>query len=236
MSVTVHCALCGNNNELGRMFCVACGQRLKFDGPDAISFSSQPKPFRSGRMFLVLLLGLLLLAVVPGLLMVLPPAPLGVVADGRAGQAAEERCRTIRSNISLGGAGADVEVAEAALNGWLSNRISRVHGELLTVKMAAGSLTLEGVCRPQFAGVVGRYFQMPLSLTLRICAQMQSGRLVPVRVSVGRLALPGFAGAPVRQWFAARISPLWRELRLEPILRTAEIHAGRMRLRLDRAP
>ena len=236
MSISVHCALCGHENELGRMFCVACGKRLHFDGPDAMSFSRQPRSFPFGRLLRIVLLILLLLAVVLGLLVFFPPAPLGVVTDGTGGQAAEARLQMVRSSISVGGAGAEVELTEAALNGWFSNRLDRVHAERITVRMTPGALTLEGACRVHLHGSVGRYFQTPLPLTLRLGAHLQAGRLTLDRVSVGMLALPGRLGDPVRQWFAARISPLWRELRLDSILRSVEIQHGRALLRLDRTP
>lgn len=236
MAITVHCALCGRENELGRMFCVGCGQRLQFNAPDAMSFSRQPRPFRLGRLFRSVLLILFLLAVVLGLLVVFPPAPLGGVTDGTGGQAAEERLQAVRSSISVGGVGAEVEITEAALNGWLSNCLARVQDERITVRMTSGELILEGASRFHLDGTAGRYFKTSLPLTLRLGAHLQAGSLSMDRVSVGLLPLPGPLGEPVRQWFAARIAPLWRELRLDSLMRAVEIQPGRAILRLDRAP
>lgn len=235
MSITVHCNLCGHENELGRMFCIGCGQRLSFDGPEGISFKSEPRPFAIGRVFRFALLILFLLAVAAGLLLVFPPVPLGGFADGSGGQASDERLKALRSSISLGGAGAEVEVTEAALNGWLSNRLSRVQGERITVRMAAGAVLVEGACSLRFPGAVGRMIPMPLPLTLRLGAHLQGGGLAADRVSVGLLPLPGRLGGPVRRWFEARLVPPWRELRIDAFLRAVDIQPGRMLLRLDRA-
>jgi len=68
MAMTVHCAMCGHENDLGRVFCSACGQRLRFDGLDAVSFNRQPRLFRWGRLFRIGMLILLLLSIALGLL------------------------------------------------------------------------------------------------------------------------------------------------------------------------
>ncbi len=234
--MTVQCALCGHENELGRMFCVGCGQRLQFNAPDAMSFKNQPRPFPWGRLWRIFLLMLLLLAISAGLLAVLPPADLGGATDSEGGRAVEERILAVRSSVCVGGPGAEVEVTEAALNGWLSNCLVRTHSEPIAVRMAAGDLTFEGVSRFRFTGAAGRYVQMSFPLTLRLGMHLQSGRLDLDRASVGLLPLPGRLGDPVRKWFSARIAPLWRELRLETIVRAVEIQPGRALLRLDHAP
>ena len=104
------------------------------------------------------------------------------------------------------------------------------------VRLAAGDLTFEGVSLFRLKGSAGRYVQVTLPLTLRLGMHLQAGRLDLDRVSVGLLPLPGRLGDPVRKWFSARITPLWRELRLETIVRAVEIQPGRALLRLDHAP
>jgi hypothetical protein len=213
----ITCNHCGEKNELGRMFCMACGKRMTITNADITQAATQKKAFNAFALvkpiILVALLALVVTALIPARPAVLTPADESraretlkakygrLVLAARAKQPARESFNTAELNVYM----------KARLSGATNSPV------LLNLQVERDRL------------IVLQTFQvkpvakaMSLTFTRRLVCGA-NGRVLAVRgASFGRLPLPGplkaFLAAPIAETFALTVAEQTVEKQLSEIL------------------
>jgi len=196
--VKVSCNHCGAQNDLGRMFCMACGKRMTITREDVAQARETERAFRPG----VVLRPLLLLAVLGLILAALwPQTPFDVALPEAQRPVAVARAVSRVNGLSLAARGKrSVKAAFSAdeLGLYLAQRDGGPKGEPpLTVRLDRGRVTVrrQGMVGPVTLGArtVG-----PFRYSLDVDLVPQDRGVVLRGGRFGHLPLPGPLAIPIR--------------------------------------
>lgn len=213
MATGALCDKCGNDNPLGRMFCVQCGAKLKLDKPPMPSPVEQAK--LTGMGFIFKLIRLVILAILLGLLGMLAwPLPL----EGQMGDS-QDAMTFYRDLVRVDHAvkkreSVDAVIQEGELNAYLDEVVRKQSAETtspLQVKVSNARIQIQ----PDHVVVLLRAHLGPLPLSYEITGTpvFLAGRfkLNVTAARFGHLPMPALA----RPWLAGRIGTFFQRLERE---------------------
>ena len=231
MAIKIQCTVCGFQNELGRIFCAQCGQKLDLRDTSMDELQDRReidfgKWIRWGLTSVVLLVvtSLLALAFWPG-----KPVPVFMEAAG-ARQVPVKIGAVLRAlsyNRPM-----TLDFQEGELNGFLAERAKVRHLKALTIDLKPGafdlyaSFTWTPATNPAFLAKI----KIPVTLGLR--GGFQGGVFIPEKGAVGHLPLQGRTLALATGFYARLLSDIVNEKRVIDALRTVAIEERRADLTL----
>ena len=231
MAIKIQCATCGFQNELGRIFCAQCGQKLDLhdtsmeDLDDRREFELG-KWIRWGLASVVLLGGSALLALV---FWAVPPTPVFMDAAGsrQVPIKVEAILRALSYNKAM-----TLDFQEGELNGFLAERAKVRHLKTLTIDLKPGtfelysSFTWTPATNPAFLAKV----KLPVTMSLK--GGFQGGVFMPESGRLGHLPLLGRSLSFSTGFFASQLPDIVNAKRVIDALRTVAIEEKRADLTL----
>lgn len=231
MAIKIKCSSCGFQNDLGRVFCAQCGQKLDLRDTSMESLEDR-RVMDWGRLvrwvFTLVILGAL--AAIVGLaLWPVKAAPVYYEAVG-AKQVPVKVSGVLRA-LSYNKA-ITLDLQEGELNGFLAERAKVKRLASLTIDLKPGSFNLHAVMKwtPPTNLTYLAKVNVPLSMTLK--GSFQGGVFFPGKAQVGHLPLPGKTQDVVTGFFASLLSDVINEKRMIDALRTVAIEELRVDLTL----
>lgn len=231
MNASVKCSKCGRDNEISRLFCKYCGDKLDLS-------NVRTGPSIAG-MGISLVKRLIRFAVLLGLLAVLglllwPTEPSGLIGTDEDARSLHGKLVTLDGAIR-GGTYARSEVTEQEINAYLSALLrppdidgsasdTRFVAESVVVSLDEGSLTVHVLTS-------WRGLNVSYEIEGRPVWNESGFALDPQRVQLGHLTMPGAAG----DWLAQRVAVIFERLESERfVLDHLTIHDGKKhRLRVE---
>jgi hypothetical protein len=202
MAIKIECSQCGFKNDLGRVFCEQCSQKLDMTRTAMVDMKNR-REFEFGKfvgrsvgwvafLSIAALLGLALWPVPPTSVLMDPaglhqiPAKMGAVKKALAARK-----------------GVSVNFGEDEVNGYLVARARNRKLVSLTVDFKPGKFELEARMdwRPPVTNLTW-LARARLPLNCRLTGAFEEGRFVVRRTHLGRLPMIGPAMAPVQDFFA----------------------------------
>ena len=231
MAIKIQCATCGFQNELGRIFCAQCGQKLDLRDTSMEELEDR-REFEVGKWIrrvlasVVLLAGSALLA-----LAFWPVPPTPVYMDAAGSRQVPVKVGAILRALSYNRP-MTLDFQEGELNGFLVERARLRHLKALTIDLKPGafelyaSFTWTPATNPAFLAKVS------LPVTLRLRGGFQGGVFMPENGRLGHLPLPGKTLALSTGFFASMLPDIVNEKRVIDALRTVAIEERRADLTL----
>ncbi len=222
MAIKIECSACGYQNDLGRVFCAQCGVKLDLRATSAQDFREQRR-FGIGevvRRFLPLVLLVLLLG---GVGAAVWPARIPPVQVDPAGAVQVPiKAKAVRAAISYSRA-ATLSISEGELNGFLNERARSRMIPRLVIDLKPGAFDLYAIRNVRIPTNFVWLARFNLKFSMSMRGSFQNGVMTIEGVRFGHLPLPGFAQAPVVDFFAETFSDITREKRVVSALKTAAL-------------
>ena len=190
------CPKCGNDNELGRIFCHQCGDRLDLSSIKPPSVAERKRrrfkaeAIRNTRFLVnLVILGVLILAVA---LICLTP-PIVPIQSGNADLVASDTKRMELDRLGKGKKGGHVTVTEAQLNAFFNQRpFQKATGAGIELRPVALRIHLnESRVQIEFLGAThfGSYFEKNLYLAYEGQPTVRAGKFIfqPTGGWIGKL-------------------------------------------------
>lgn len=213
MAIHIECSNCGYQNDLGRMFCVSCGQKLNLRDTSMADLRER-REVDYGRWIRLVLIWTVIL-VIGGLAgAIFWPVRTPVVFHDDAGVVQIPiKAKAVRAALSYNRE-IKIDLTEGELNGFLAERAkSRKIGKLVidlktgSFDLYSGSYWSPGTNVPWLATV-----KIPVSMDLR--GGFQAGVLIIERARIGHLPLPRTARNAVIDYFSALFPDVIGEKRI----------------------
>lgn len=231
MAIKIECASCGFLNDLGRVFCSQCGQKLDLRDTSMESLEQRREIDWGGIIrWGVALVMLSVVVTVLGLaLWPVKAAPVYFEAVG-ARQVPVKLSAVLRA-LSYNKA-MTLDFQEGELNGFLAERAKVKRLKFLTIDLKPGSFNLHASMdwTPVTNLAYLAEIKIPLSMTLK--GSFQGGVFFPGTAQVGHLPLPGKSQEIATRFFASLLPDITNEKRIIDALRTVAIEELRADLTL----
>lgn len=231
MAIKIECSICGLQNDLGRVFCAQCGQKLDLRDTSMESLERR-REIDWGRLIRWVLSLAVLGAVVTALGLALWPAKAAPVYYEAAGArqvpvklGAVLRALSYNKPVTL-------DFQEGELNGFLAERAKVKRLKSLTIDLKPGSFSLYAALEwtPPTNLTYLAKVKIPVSMTLK--GGFQGGVFFPGKAQLGHLPLPGRARDVSSGFFAQLLPDIVNEKRIIDALRTVAIEELRADLTL----
>ncbi len=211
MAIKIECSQCGFKNDLGRVFCTQCSQKLDMTRTTMADMDNR-REFEFGKLFGRLLGWGLFLGVVALLGLSLWPAPPAEVLMDPAGFHSVPDKMVAVKNALAARQGVSVNFGEGEVNGYLVARAKSRKLASLTVNFRPGEFDLEARLdwRPPVTNLawLARVY-VPLNCGMTVT--FEEARLVVKRAHLGHLPLIGPALPPVQAFYARIFNDLMAE-------------------------
>lgn len=231
MAIKIECSTCGFQNDLGRVFCSQCGQKLDLRDTSMESLEER-REFDFGRLFRWLL-SLLVIGALVGLLGfgLWPAKPAPVYSEAVGVRQVPVKLSAILRALSYNKA-MTLDFQEGELNGYLAERAKVKHLTALTVDLKPGAFNLYAAFDwiPPTNMTFLAKVKIPITITLK--GGFQGGVFIPEKGQIGHLPLPGKTLSVSTDYFAALFPDILAEKRLIDALRTVAIEETRADLML----
>jgi len=231
MAIKIQCSICGFQNDLGRVFCAQCGQKLDLRDTSMESLEER-REIDFGKLFRwgISIVALVVVSVVVGLAL-WPAEPVPVYMDAAGSRQVPIKLGAILKALSYNRP-MTLDFQEAELNGFLAERAKVKHLQSFTIDLHPGSFDLYAAL--SWTPVTNLAFlakiKIPLSMSLK--GSFQGGVFMPEKGRVGHLPLPGNTLAISTGFFASLLPDILNEKRVIDALRTVAIEELRADLTL----
>lgn len=231
MAIKIQCTTCGFQNDLGRVFCAQCGQKLDLrdtsmeDLDDRREFDLR-KWLRWGLSILVLL-GL---SGVIGLAL-WPMAPTPVYTEAVGARQVPVKLEAVLRALSYNKA-ITLDFEEGELNGFLAERAKVRHVKALTIDLKPGAFDLYVSFNWRPITNLAFLAKMNLPISMSLTGGFKGGVFNPEKGRIGHLPLPGKTLALSMDYFSSLLSDILAEKRFIDALRTVAIEERRADLTL----
>ncbi|MEI6515650.1 MAG: zinc ribbon domain-containing protein [bacterium] len=222
MAIKIECSQCGYQNELGRMFCGGCGQKIDMNATSMQDLGDRVE-FDYGKFVrrLVTTLVLLLVIVPVGLAFWTVKTPV-VFSDAAGAVQVPIKARAIRQALSYNRAIVS-DLSEGELNGFLSERARSRKLGTLAIDLKTGTFELYSSTVWCPLTNVSFLASVKLPVSLGLCGSFKNGVMTVEQARVGHLPIPGTAKGLVTGYFASLFKDILGEQRIISALRTVEI-------------
>ena len=232
MGIKIECSGCGFQNDLGRMFCGGCGQKLDMNATSMEDLDDRVE-FDYAKLFRRLITALVLLVVfgVGGL--AFWPAHIPAVFSEPAGTVqVPAKARAVRQALSYNRA-IKSDFSEGELNGFLADRAKSRKLGALAIDLKPGSFDLYTslVWTPPASLKFLASVRIPISFGMR--GSFREGIMTVDKVWVGHLPLFGPARKVVTGYFATLFRDVVGEQKVVSALRSVAIEETRVELSLS---
>lgn len=231
MAIKIECSNCGYQNDLGRVFCVQCGQKMDLKATSMADLADR-REFDYGALIRGILTTVVMLLVAGVLGLAFWPLRCPTVFREDAGAVQVPiKAKAIRSALSYN-RNINLSFTEGELNGFLAERAKSRKLEALAIDLKPGVFDLySGVSwRPPTNLTFLASVRIPLTLNLR--GSFQAGVFTIETVRVGHLSLPASAATPVTDHFAGLFADILAEKRVVSSLKSVAIEEAKADLSL----
>lgn len=222
MAIKIQCSTCGFQNDLGRVFCAQCGQKLDLRDTSMEDLEER-REFNYGKLFrwVISVAVLALVASLLGLaLWAVKPMPVYMDAAGSRQVpiklAAILRALSYNKPVTL-------DFQEGELNGFLAERAKVKHLKAMAIDLKPGTFDLYASFNwspPTNLAFLAK-IKIPISMSLK--GGFQGGVFIPEKGQVGHLPLLGKSLKLSTDFFAGLLPDIVAEKRLIDALRTVAI-------------
>ena len=224
----IECAQCGAPNDLGRVFCTSCGQKLDLSRHTAvkeIQDSAFVVMFRNVKRIVGPVLAIVIILMIA--LLIWPVAPGKITTEPRGTQRVQQKMQAVKAL----GAGQSVAVlfTEKEINSYLETKRAKLNFRTLGVTFSpvGFAITATAAITLPFTIPVANTNQLPYSISLG--GTFTDGRL-SVQSRVGHLPLPGPLGAYPRQCLAAAFDEYLKDQPLVAAAQNATCSDGQLEM------
>jgi hypothetical protein len=228
VATKIICKSCQAHNDLGRMFCSGCGQRLDFS-PGSLSGSGGGGDVagKARRALVVVAVFGLLAVVALALWTPVVPAAAGLESGVRS---VPQKFKGLQIAVQ-GKRSASASFTEQELNGFLAAKARELKLARLQVDLRPGEFEVVAVKRfvdkPATAGEPEKA-PLPFGLAWSLSGTMESGKPKARSARLGHLPLPGPLAGAALEWFrrlADRAAPDAASFR--PAVKSVQLEADR---------
>ncbi len=231
MAIKIQCSSCGFQNDLGRVFCGQCGQKLDLHDTSMDDLEER-REFDVGKWIRwglsIVVLGSV--AVVAGLAL-WPAKPAPVYFEAAGARQVSVKLSAILKALSYN-RDMRLDFQEAELNGFLAERARVRHLKTLTVDLKPGSFELCASLAWAPPTNVSFLAKIKIPVSMSLSGGFQGGVLIPGKARIGHLPLPGKAAVLSTGFFAGLFPDILAEKRMIDSLRTVAIDELRADLTL----
>ena len=231
MAIKIECSNCGHQNDLGRVFCLQCGQKMDLRATAMTDLNARRESDYGTliRRIMATVVALLIAGVVGVAFWPMKCPP--VLRDGAGAVQVPIKAKAIRSALSFN-RNVSLDFSEGELNGFLAGRAAARHVELVAIDLKPGAFELYSAFYltpfTNVAWLAG--IRVPVALNLR--GSFQAGVLTVEKVHLGHLPLPEMARKPVVDYFSALFSDILSEKRVVSSLKSVAIEETKADLSL----
>ena len=226
MSIKIECKHCGEQNDLGRVFCVQCGKRLELTQTSLDELAERrtidwgPIVKRIfGTVVLLAIVGVVGIAFWPQPPSTLPVDPAGVAQLPMKTRALQKALRAHQQT--------KVTLSEAELNGFLDARAKLRQVRQLTVALKPGVFTMAALDdwapAAQLAGLTGLVIRISCDWT----ASYDNGTLAIQSGRFGHLPLPNAAATYAASQFGGWFDDVLSQTGILKSLKSVTIDEGK---------
>ena len=226
MAIKIQCTTCGFQNDLGRVFCAQCGQKLDLRDTSMEDLEER-REFDFGK-WLRWVLSILVLTVLSGVvgLALWPASPVPVYTEVVGARQVPVKLGAILKALSYNKA-ITLDLEEGELNGFLAERAKVRHLKAFTIDLKPGAFDLYASFNWRPVTNLAFLAKMSIPLTLSLTGGFQGGVFIPEKGKIGHLPLPGKTLSLSIDYFASLIPDILAEKRLIDALRTVAIEERR---------
>ena len=231
MAIKIECSNCGFQNDLGRIFCSQCGQKLDLRDTSMESLKER-REFDFGKLFQWLLSLVVLIGIATILSLAFWPATtVPVYMDAAGSKQVPVKIAAILRALSYNRA-ITLDFDEGELNGFLAERAKLNKLKAFTIDLKPGSfdlcaaLTWTPVTNVAFLAKI----QIPVTISLK--GGFQGGVFLPENGRIGHLPLPGRSMKFSTDLLGSYLPDILNEKRIIDSLRTVAIDERRVDLTL----
>ena len=231
MAIKIECSNCGHQNDLGRVFCVQCGQKLDLHATSMQELDDR-REFDFSKLFKGLLVAVVVLAF-GGILgaafwqVQKPIVQLEVAGVTQVPIKARAVLQAISYHRSV-----TLDLTERELNGFLAERAKIRKLRDLTIDLKTGTFELYAALNWCPATNVSFLASVNLPVTLGMRGSFKDGKLMVEQARVGHLVLPGSARKAVVDYFADVFKDVTGEQRFVSSLKPVAIEESTAHLPL----
>lgn len=231
MAIKIECSTCGFQNDLGRVFCAQCSQKLDLRDTSMEALEDR-REFDFGKL-IRWVLSLVVLVAVGGVvgLALWPAKPVPVYTEAAGARQVPVKLAAILRALSYNKA-ITLDFQEGELNGFLAERAKIKHLQALTIDLKPGAFDLYALRSWTPATNLAFLAKMKLPVSMSLKGSFQGGVFIPEKGKVGHLPLPGKALMLSTDFFAALFPDIVGEKRVIDALRTVAIEEIRADLTL----
>jgi len=231
MAIKIECELCGFRNDLGRVFCAQCGQKLNLKDI-AMDELEDHREFDFGKLIRLGLSALVLVALSTLLVLALWPAkPVPVYTEAVGARQIPVKVGAIIRALSYNKP-VTLDFQEGELNGFLAERAKLRHLKAFTIDLKPGAFDLYASWNWTPLTNLAFLTKVKIPVTMSLKGGFQGGVFIPEKGQFGHLPLPGKALGLSTDFFASLLPDILAEKRLIDALRTVAIEENRADLTL----
>lgn len=229
MAIHIQCSNCGYQNDLGRVFCSSCGQKLNLQDTSMMDLNDR-REVDYGKWIRGVLAGVLILGIggLAGTIL-WPVKPPPVFFEVTGAVQIPIKAKAARTALSYNRE-IKIDLTEGELNGFLAERAKSRKAGKLVIDLKTGMFDLyagfDWVPTTNIAWLAK--VKIPVSMDMR--AGFQAGVLMIERGRIGHLPLPGSSKNVVIDYFAALFPDIIGEKRVVSFLKNVAIEDTKVTL------
>ena len=184
------CPECGEQNQIGRVFCASCGTKLNLEGVTSDAVSAHVSVPWWKRYWKWLAPIPVVLVLIPISLRLWPKVERIGAAGTPVGRMRVIRAMELIRSISDGSSeatSAEVSISEADLNAYLRYEVEQKLGVRVSVDVLDGVLLVR-VVKPRFSWGLPKEYRFEPDISYDVTCVAQGGRVVPYKVRIGHTA------------------------------------------------
>lgn len=222
MAIRIECSNCGHRNDLGRVFCVSCGQKLDLRST-SMGDLQERREVDYGKWIQPLLVGVVILAVAGIVGAILWPVPTPVVFfDDSGAVQVPIKARAVRAALSYNRE-IKITLTEAEINGFLAERAKSRKVGKLAMDLRTGTFDIYAGFNWAPATNVAWLAKVRLPVSMDLRGGFQAGVLTVERARIGHLPLPGASRKVVLDYFGTLFADVVGEKRFVSSLKSVAI-------------
>ena len=234
MAIKIDCAACGFDNDLGRVFCTQCGQKLDMRRTSISDLQSR-RELDFGKTLGRILLRTFAVAIVIVLALAFWPMPrAAIVLDQTGAPQVVLKTRAVKKAL-VAQRSVSVEFTETELNGYLAVRAKARDLRALTVDLKPGVFELQAwmTWHAPFTNIAW-LAKAGLPLSCGLTGSFEGGKLAVTKGRVGHLPLVGPTAGMAVSLFGSVLNDVAGEKEVVGALTQATINEGKVELRFGK--
>jgi hypothetical protein len=229
MAIHIECSNCGFQNELGRVFCSSCGQKLNLNDTAMTDLNAR-REVDFGKWIRFLVMGLLILSVGGLVGAILWPVKTPPVFFEAAGSVQIPiKAKAARTALSYNRE-IKIDLTEGELNGFLAERAKSRKVGKLAIDLKTGMFDLYTGFDWSPPKAITWLAKVKISVSMDMRAGFQAGVLIVERCRIGHLPLPGSSRNVVIEYFSSLFGDIIGEKRVVSSLKTVAIEESKVTL------